>query len=93
MLAIMLIWANIESRPAVTATGYLWQVPSYVWQYSPAWQKCQWCELLAWHSQVLAVTSPVITVRKALELDGGERVGRQQNGTRAHQSDQSRLHC
>ena len=27
-------------------------MPSNVWQYSPAWQKCQWRDLLAWHSQV-----------------------------------------
>jgi hypothetical protein len=44
---------------APAATGrYLWQLPSKVWQYSPAWQKCQMRELAAWHSHVLTVTSP-----------------------------------
>jgi hypothetical protein len=37
---------------------YFEQVPSKVWQYWPAWQKCQCRELLAWHSQVLALTKP-----------------------------------
>ena len=37
---------------------YLWQLPSNVWQYSAAWQKCQMREVLAWHSHVLTVTSP-----------------------------------
>ena len=39
-------------------SSYLVQVPSNVWQYSPAWQKCQWRDLLAWHSQVFALTRP-----------------------------------
>ena len=42
----------------VESSRYLWQLPSNVWQYSPAWQKCQMRELLAWHSHVLTVTSP-----------------------------------
>lgn len=37
---------------------YLWQLPSNVWQYSPAWQKCQMRECVAWHSHVLTVTNP-----------------------------------
>ena len=40
------------------SSNYLVQVPSNVWQYSPAWQKCQWRDLLAWHSQVFALTRP-----------------------------------
>jgi hypothetical protein len=48
-----------QSKRRLVATGrYLWQLPSNVWQYSPAWQKCQMREFVAWHSHVLTVTSP-----------------------------------
>ena len=46
------------TRDFVEPSRYLRQLPSNVWQYSPAWQKCQMRELLAWHSHVLTVTSP-----------------------------------
>jgi len=45
-------------RRSVRKRCYLWQLPSNVWQYSPAWQKCQMRECVAWHSHVLTVTNP-----------------------------------
>jgi hypothetical protein len=49
---------EIRATSFVAASRYLWQVPSNVWQYSPAWQKCQMREFAAWHSHVFTVTSP-----------------------------------
>ena len=49
---------NLSKRPLAATGRYLWQLPSNVWQYSPAWQKCQMREFVAWHSHVLTVTSP-----------------------------------